>query len=541
MSVSIGYFAFWCIMKGADAIRPSALHRGYVNIWLFTLAWVILVAVAALEDRHEIASGYIFVFLHSALFLTTLIAVLELFTLPDTKTYGQQFITDNESQDHLQGPPSADDIIAPGPGEVDGTESEELADDEDERDPPSEATPLIGRPTGEEDSQTTFTTTYRRSIAAITEATNKTQEPTVTDNDAFGNEQPWSKSLPSWTWLIQFLLLGPFIIILTAQSGLFMTDAMRQTAVEGSVTIVPYMSIAFYTMLLILPLMPVMHRITYHIPMFLLLIFIATLIYNLVVFPFSPDNKYKAFWQQTVNLDTGASVVKLGGVEEYLRLIIADLPSAAGKDVVCQDSTTRAGISECLYDGTDIPPNVADNVVEGVPPSQGFFDLVSLEVSRGTDYDDGQAKAKFRINAKNTKSCYLKFARPIKKFTVAGGTVWDDRFGAIPQGGIDQVLLWRRDWNKTWEVNVYWDVLTAYSERPVYLGDGDVENAAYVADELKARETAGLDGNITCIWSDINTPGAIPALDEAISYAPDWAVITKFAPGLVEGSKSFMV
>lgn len=543
MSVSIGYFAFWCIMRGADAARPSALHRGYVNIWLFTIAWAILVAVAASEDRYEIASGYVFVFLQSALFLTTVIAVLELFALPDMKTYGQQFVSDDESHNHLQSDPSVDDIIAPEPDEVDGTDSNEGTDGEEERGPPSEATPLIGRPTRDEDSHTTFATTYRRSIAAIADATTKKPDPpsTDTDTDAFGGEQPWSKSLPSWTWLIQFLLLGPFVIILTAQSGLFMTDAMRQTAIEGSVAIVPYLGIAFYTMLLILPLMPFMHRITYHVPLFLLFVFIATLIYNLVAFPFSPDNKYKAFWQQTVDLDTGASVVKLGGIEEYVRLIIADLPSAAGKDVICQESKTKADISECLYDGTDVPPNVADNVVEGVPPSKGYADLVSLDVSRGTVSDDGQAKVKFTINAKNTKSCYLKFARPIKRFTVAGGTDWDDRFGPIPQGGIDQVLLWRRDWNKTWEVDVYWDLEAAYSERPVYLGNEDVENAQYVTDELKARKTVGLDGNITCIWSDINTPGTIPALDEAIKYAPNWAVMTKLAAGLVEGSKSFMV
>lgn len=536
MFVSIGYFAFWCIMRGADVARPSALHRGYVSIWLFTLSWAVLIIVAASEDRYEVASGYIFVFLQSSLFLTTLIAVLELFALPDVKKFWQQVRDDDEGRDHLEGVPSADDLITPGPGESDGADSDnEAAEDEEEMEPPSILTPLLGRPIPDEDSQGTFTTTYRRSIAAITEAATKKRDTPSTDTG--DDEQPWSKDLPTWTWLIQFLLLGPFTIILTAQSGLLLTDATNQTAVEGSAAIVPYIGIAFYTMLLILPLMPFMHRITYHIPLFLLWVFVGTLIYNLVAFPFSPNNKYKAFWKQTVNLDTGSSVVTFGGVEQYLRLIIADLPSAAGKNIICQKSTVRAGISDCVYDGTDIPPNVANNIVKGIPPSKGYAELVTLDVARGAQ-PDGQARATFTINAKNTKSCSLKFARPIKRFTVAGGTDWDDRFGPIPQGGIDQILLWRRDWNKTWEVDVYWD-LEAATDRHSHSEIGD--DGYPQNDELKSRAAEGLDGNITCIWSDINTPGTIPALDEAISYAPDWAVITKLSPGLVEGSKSFLV
>ena len=495
-----------------------------------------LVAVTTSEDRYEIASGYTFVFIQSALFLTTLIAVLELFALPNMKTYGEQLTTDEENEDHPeQSAPSTDDIITPGPGELDGADSDEAPDDEEEREPPSVTTPLIGRSGRGDESRTTFATTYRRPIAAITGAATKKHGPPSTE--AYGNEQPWSKDLPSWTWFIQFLILAPFPLILTAQSGLLLADATNQTGIEGSGAIVPYLLIAFHTILLILPLMPLMHRITYHIPLFLFGVFIATLIYNLVAFPFSPNNRYKAYWQQTINLDTGTSVVALGGVEEYLRLIIADLPSAAGKDVTCEKSSVRAGITDCVYDGVDVAPNVANNVVEGVPPSQGFADLVTLDVARSTE-PDGQAKAKFTISAKNTKSCYLKFARPIKRFSVAGGSDWDDRFGPIPQGGIDQILLWRRDWDKTWEVDVYWDLDVA--EETVHQEDG-IDSIQYVVDEIKGRETAGLDGNVTCIWSDINTPGTIPGLDEAIKYAPNWAVITKFAAGLVEGSKTFMV
>ncbi|KAJ0117149.1 hypothetical protein J7T55_003566 [Diaporthe amygdali] len=531
MFVSLGYFSFWCIMRGAHVARPSALHRGYVNIWLFTLAWAVLVAVTVFEDRFDIAAGYPFVFLQSALFLTTLTSILELFALPNMKTYGQQLREEHENHDHLDEVPTSDAMITPGPDEVSSLASNEGADDASGREPPDVTTPLIARTGRGEDSQRTFATRYRRSIAAITDSATKKGGP---DNKkALGGEQAWSENLPSWTWFIQFLILGPFMIILAAQNGLFLVDAMRQTGIEGSAAVFPFLLVAAFTILLLLPLMPFIHRLTYHIPLFLLCIFIATLVYNLVAFPFSPDNKYKAFWQQTIDLDTGDSIVKFGGVEEYLRLIISDLPSAAGKTVTCQKSTTRADVSDCVYDGKDVAPNVANNLPEGVPPVLGYGKLLDLDVAR-----TGPSEAKFTINAKNTKSCVIKFARPIKNFSVAGGTGWDNRFGPIPEGGIDQVLLWRRDWNKTWEVHVEWD--PEAETHQAHDEDGNQEVYVSPVDELK-RSTVGLDGNVTCIWSDINTPGTIPALDEAIQYAPSWAVITKFAPGLVEGSKVFKI
>lgn len=529
MMISLFYFVFWAIMRGADFTRPSALHRGYIHIWLFTLGWILLVGVTVSEDRFQIASGYLFVFLQSALFLTTFITLAELFALPNQKSYGTQARDRHEIRDHLDAVPNADALIAPSPGEFDGSSQREEDDRDEDNDHPSETTPLVGR-SDDENSGPTFATTYRRPIAALTEVTSKSKRETD-ENTAYGYEQPWSGTLPTWTWLLQFLLLGPFIIILVAETGLTLVDGMNQTGTDGSSLLIPYLAVAFFSILLLLPVAPNMHRITHHIPLLLLCVFIATLIYNLVAFPFSSSNKYKAFWQQTVNLDTGSSTVKFGGFEEYLRPIIAELPSAAGKEVTCGRSSVRP-VSECTYDGSDVPPNVANNVIEGVPPQKGYADLVSFKVTPGAE--PGQAA--FKINAKNTKSCILKFKKPIKKFSVAGGTDWDDRFGRVPDGGITQILLWRRDWEKTWEVSIEWD---PESKNPEAVDEDDSEERA--VDELKARTATGMEGNVTCIWSDINTPGVITALDEAIKYAPAWAGITKLAAGLVEGSKAFQI
>lgn len=533
MFLSLGYFAFWCIMRGADSVRPSALHRGYVNIWLFAIGWSILVAVTVFEDRLHIASGYHFVFLHSALFLTTLISLTELFGLPDKKTYGQEFRAQHEGREHDQRSVASENVRALDPAELDDNDSDEDEVGDADREPPSATSPLLGRPRrGDDEHRTTFATRYRHSISTLAEAATTTKAKPAPSAGAFGQEQPWSKNLPTWTWLIQFLLLGPFMIILATQTGLMFTDATHQTGTDGSSPLIPYILVAVYSLLLILPLMPFMHRITYHIPIFLFVVFVATLVYNLVAFPFTPENRYKAFWQQTIDIDAGTSTVKFGGLEEYIQMIIDELPSAAGRAVKCRESTTRVGITDCSYDGSHIPPNVAGNIVDDIPPEKGYAKLVSIQVTPGAE--PGQAK--LEIDANNTKSCYLKFAKPIKRFTVAGGNGWDDRFGRIPDRGLQQILLWRRDWNKVWEVDVEWDADTDdVIDESVAVSDAPV-------DELKARKNVpGLDGSVICIWSDLNTPGTIPALDEAIHYAPTWAVITKLAPGLVEASKSFLV
>lgn len=536
MFVSLGYFSFWCIMRGADAARPSALHRGYVNIWLFAVGWTILVAVTVFEDRFQISAGYHFVFLHSALFLTTLISITELFALPDKKTYGQEFREEHEGRDHDQRSVNTDNVIAPEPGELDGSDSDQ--DENGDREQPTATTPLIGRPRrGDDERRTTFATGYRHSISALTEAATTKKQP-IPSTGSFGEEQPWSKNLPKWTWFIQFLLLGPFMIILATQTGLMLTDATHQTGTDGSNPLLPYLVVALYSLLLILPLMPFMHRITHHLPVFLFVVFVATLIYNLVAFPFTSASRYKAFWQQTIDIESGTSTIKLAGLEEYIRLIASELPSAAGKTIKCRESTTRVGITECSYDGSHMPPNVAKNIVDGIPPERGYKKLVSINATLGAE--PGQAKLK--VDAKNTKSCYLRFTKPIKRFTVIGGNGWDDRFGRVPDSGLHQILLWRRDWDKVWEVDIEWDAEAEANTSSAPKPDNMVQGiAGSDIKELKARRVAGLDGSVTCIWSDINKPGTIPALDEAIQYAPTWAVMTKLSAGLVEATKSFLI
>lgn len=533
---SLFYFGLWLILRGASAVRPSALHRGFVNLWLFVLGWAALVAATVLEDRFRIASGYFFVFFQSAIFLSTLITLVELFALPKKSDWAQQARDEHAAREQIGAVPHSEDLIAPAPGEAASPTAADAEGEEEEIEPPNETTPLVGG-SQVENVRTTFATTYRRSISRIQKGVRKAAESRDTPIE---DEQSWSANLPSWTWIFQFLLIGPFLIILAAQIGLTLTDAVYQTGADGSNLLVPYLVIAAFSILVLLPLSPFIHRVTYHVPTFLFLVFVGTMIYNLVAFPFSAENRYKAYFQQHIDLDTGNTTTQLTGLEQYIRPIIAELPSAAGKEVTCNKRGARKGTVDCSFDSASVAPKLGDELPDGVPPQEGYADLVTVNVTRGTGNT-----ARIEIDAVDTRACFVHFDRPVSRLDVVGGAGWDDRFGRWPEDGVGLVKLWRRDWGKAWAVDIEWtdkDVSASPAAEEEWVVVEDMgQNGEQRVDSGELRVRSGLEGYVACQWSDANDPGVIPALDEVLKYAPAWAGVSKLAEGLVEGRKRFMV
>lgn len=318
--------------------------------------------------------------------------------------------------------------------------------------------------------------------------------------------------MPTWTWLIQLLLVAPFVLTVFGQVGLIVVDGISQTGVDGSSLTLPFVLIAVFSIIILLPLGPFTHRFTYHIPSFLFLIFVGTLIYNLVAFPFSANNRYKAYFLQTVDLESGQNQVALFGLEDYIRQIITSIPSAAGQSILCiSRDEVKSGLKYCSWKG--LAPRVIPNVPVGAPPEKGYAEWLSYNVSRIS----GENSARFIVSAQNSRACVLRFDSPIKDFSVLGGSR-DDRFDAVPEVGSDQIRLWHREWDRPWTVNVEWPV-----------GDG------------KRPGDEGMEGKVVCLWSDDNVEGVIPALDEIRRFAPDWSAVSKAQDGLVEGFKRFVV
>ena len=495
----------WFFLRGADAMRPTALSRTYAILWIYILAYIILVFDTIAEHNFSLAGGYFLVIYFAAVFSALLISYLEFFTLPKKSAYAEAVAGTVTSTDASR-PLTSDDQPADEGAEPESTERTSL---------------LRG------DRQTSFARSYgsrRRSLDESTTAVDDEAQPDTNLPKPYPREQRWSGKFPRWTWLAQLLLLAPVPVILTGEVALLMTSALHQTPADGNPVLPIYLFTAVLTLLLLLPVSPFVHRFAYPVPLVLFLVFCGTLIYSLVAFPFSDGARLKVYFVQRVDLDSGLNQVSLTGLQPYVRDIAGYIPSAAGQNVHCEvpDFAARSGLKKCGWSG--IPPNVArDDVVGGtgttkgtpLPPEKTYKEWVKYNVTRVKNGTSGMNEAVFWLSGKNTRTCRLLFDRHVADFNVTGFAS-DPRFPRVGNMGCKEIRLWNRQWGGEWEVNVRWP-------------KGGKE------------EGDGLDGKIVCLWSDANEVGTIPAWDEVLRFMPRWSVVTKLSDGLVEGSKSFKV
>ncbi|KAL2866701.1 uncharacterized protein BJX67DRAFT_372403 [Aspergillus lucknowensis] len=484
MIVSAWTFLAWFVSRVADFARPSAFHRIYTLTWTFVVMWVLQVISTVYEARWGLAGTYFIFFGFSGTFLATWISYLELFSLPRKSEYA------NELRPVSRRASSYGSRLG-GPSDEDGE-----GDEEDEEEP-TESTSLLG--TGAQ--RTTFANYVR--VSAETAGQSSNEEHTH-DVNVYGLEQRWSATLPKWLWVLQFLLVAPIVLILVGPLSLFVTSALNQTGQDGNSTLFVYIAIVAFSTILLTPVLPFIHRYTYHIPVFLLAVFVGTLIYNLVAFPFSDSNRLKLFFVQEVDLDTGINTASLTGVEPFVHDVAVGLPSAAGQTVSCGPFGDRV---KCSWTG--IPPRV----VAGDKP---FEDWVSFEISKSADKP---RHAQIKVSGQNTRACKILFDSPVKNFHVANST-HDSRFPHTSSKGTKEIRLWSRTWEDTWTVDVEWS-------KAEDAGDNSTSSS--------------LTGHVACLWSDYNEPSVIPALDEVRQYGPSWLAVSKLADGLVEGRKAFEI
>ena len=495
MMLSAWLLIAWVLARAADWLRPTALQRAYALLWMFAAGWVVLVIVTVFEVKIKIAGDYFMIFYFAATAIATSISFFELFGLQRKAEYAESFahefgITDSPPRSaHSTRPlePSSEEHTDSAPnGPTEEDESVQEAD---------ETTSLLrnGR-------QSNLTPDARQADRNSVEARKAR---------VFGYEQDWSWSLPTWTWLLQFIILAPIPVILVGQIGLLFMSGIYQTLADGNPALPVYLGAAVFSILVLAPLSPFLHRYTYHIPAFLFLIFLGTFIYNLLAFPFSTNSRLKLFFMQKVDLDTGINQVLLTGIgDPYLSDTISNLPSAAGQTPSCTSSKLRKGLTECAWNG--LAPAVVKSPHPGIPPFYTYTDWVTYHVFRAPN----STEARIKLWGRNTRACKIEFNRPISDFRVEDASD-DKRFQRAPEEGSKEIRLWSRTWEKEWNVKIKWE---------------------------KSEESGyGMDGRVVCLWSDENETGAIPALDELRHFAPNWVAISKVSDGLVEGSKAFLL
>ncbi|KAF1951986.1 endoplasmic reticulum metallopeptidase 1 [Byssothecium circinans] len=488
MMLSAWLFFAWFLLRGASAMRPSALQRMYSLIWVFIGSFALLIFATVLAKNSSIAGGYFALFYFAAVFFALLISYIELFFAPKKSAYVEQFDQTDPQHRH------SESASRPLSGTTTGARSGDRSPLDDDA---TETTSLL------RGDRRSFRR-YDGRRQSVSEGTDSGERPgPIQLGHAYPGEQEWSGKLPSWLWIVQFLLTVPINVILVGQISLILTSALYQTPADGSPSLFIYIAFAVLTTLLVAPVGPFIHRFTYHVPTFLFLVCIGTVIYNLVAFPFSREHKLKVYFVQQVDLDSGTNTVSLTGLDGYVQDIVKELPSAQDKQLNCTtpDIATRRELKTCAWEGlpAQVVPKASPYGNKTTPNS-----WLDYSISRNKTN-----KATIRVIGQNTRACRILFDTPISDLAV-DGAVSDPRFNATGDDGSREVRLWHREWSQPWTVNVSWQ--------------GDANST--------------LSGSIVCLWSDANAD-AIPAFDEVQHYLPVWAIATKISDGLVEGFKRF--
>ncbi|KAF2024019.1 endoplasmic reticulum metallopeptidase 1 [Setomelanomma holmii] len=492
MMLSAWFFLAWFLSRGADAMRPSALQRMYALIWLFAGSFLLLTLGTVSVNNFQIAGGYFVVFYFAGIFFALIFSYLELFFAPNKTAFARHVEQIHHSRRN------SESASRPLTGSTSATRSDDRPPQNDDA---TETTSLLR---GD-----------RRSFARYSSRRESTDEGDDDRGESpqqlnlkqpYAGEQEWSGKLPGWIWFLQLLLVAPIVIILVGQIALLLTSALYQTPADGNSTLFIYIAFAALSTLLLAPTGPFIHRFTYHVPTFVFLVCIGTVIYNLVAFPFSREHRLKVYFVQQVDCATGINTVSLTGLDGYVQRIVTDLPSAQGQQINCTTPAvaTRKELKTCAWEG--LPASVAS---EAAPFSNHTSTDDWLEFSIKKSNKTNQAA--IRITGQNTRACRIAFDSPISDLTVAGA-VSDSRFNAVGALGSRELRLWHREWSQPWEVSVAWD----------------------------AKNNSTLSGRVICLWSDANL-GKIPAFDEVRHYLPVWAIPSKISDGLVEGYKVFEV
>lgn len=283
-----------------------------------------------------------------------------------------------------------------------------------------------------------------------------------------------------------------------------------------------YSAASLLSVLAIVPLAPFTLRLHRSLTQIILLIFIISTVYNWLAFPFSQETPLKVFFQQMLEIDLEPSgnvtraVTTLTGVPAYINTkVIPNLPSAWSQERRCSPDLLKKGTWTCAWDTNLIPSPGSPYSSNNLPiPGAYAADWLTVNTFRSTN----STAAHISVKGTNTRSCRLFFNNTSIMSYHVHGTPTTMRSGhELPEKGVSEIRLWSRTWGKEFKVD-----LDLASESSTQSSKVDARVACDWVEYQSA--TAGIKGS----------GGAIPAIEEALSFLPKWVVLTKKTDGLVE-------
>ncbi|TFK50887.1 Zn-dependent exopeptidase [Heliocybe sulcata] len=456
---------------------PPAKQKLAIMLEMYPLTWVFLVIATVAADRWGIAATYWVTVLNLAVLLGCVVGCVEALV---GKGHAGLEEGDRERRRFVRGVRYE---VGSENGEdgINGAEGREVEDEV-----PTEITPLM-----------------RQQRVRDRDG----HEYVVADDETDKEE---TDEAVGW-WAVQMLFMTVLPVVLLLQVAFLVVNTLGQSLVDGSPAWVVYAGTCVISFLTVLPLAPFMHKMHKGVTFIAVAIFILTILYSWTVFPFTSAAPFKVFFLQSVEISGQQTVAttSLIGAPSYLKKVVAELPSTYGTHVNCSDSSVRADLTACTWHSELMPT-----------PEAGAEQFITLNATRlnGTS-------AELSFWGTNTRACRLYFDNgPVQYLHVYEGdkkrTEMQPGYGISEKGLVD-VRLWSREWDEAFRVEVGWDL-----ER-------------------------GLEGRVACEWAEYesgtagtglpNNGASIPALEEALAFLPQWAVLTKANDGLVEAWERFVV
>ena len=299
------------------------------------------------------------------------------------------------------------------------------------------------------------------------------------------------------------------------------------------------MLITLVALVLVLPLSPFMSKLhrSHALSRFVLLVFILSILYTWMTFPFSSAAPLRVYFQQRVEIDLGLDsggssiasdtigspkmITSLTGHPLYLTPnspIISNLPSAQTAE--CNLHRARSGLMRCEWDsGTGMRPEPG-NWIDGWNATE-YFDA---SVSR-----IGSSSARITVRGRNTRSCRVYFEnQPIFEYVVRSSDGVGEKKGMqygyeVGKRGVRVLILCSQTWDRVFVVDVQW-------------GDDNTGLQGRIGCEWAEYESARIDHG-----SGVGVSGKIPAFEELLRFLPEWAVSSKQDDGLVEVLTRFSI
>ncbi|THH09454.1 hypothetical protein EW145_g2012 [Phellinidium pouzarii] len=439
-TLSLAFLSFYTISELFSLFLPIPQQRSMAFLECYIFWWILLIVDTAYIGRDKIGGLYFITFFHAGALAALLVGLLEHLELPSALGGRSGVAPATVANDH------------------EGDESDP------ERSGSSERTPLLAQ-----------------------------HGRTIRKSEINGDNE---KGL----WVIQFLLAVPFPVILITQISIMLLNALSQALADGNSATTVYLAASVASVLSFIPLLPFIHKLHRVLPLVLVLVLAASVLYSALAFPFSVDAPLKVFFQQTIDLDSGANTVRLTGAHPWLDTrIVPELPSSWDSNTTCEaHDSLRGGLPTCTWSG--LPPHVATS-----NSSSKWLEVNATQTAPGMGL--------LSIAGIGTRNCRVYFSRPASTISVRGGSGLAHEGFPVPDN-VEELRLWSRTWERTFEVSLAWNASDA---------DGE-EN--------------GIAGRIACEWAE---SGGLPAFEEVLAFLPRWARVTKRTDGLLEGYKTFSI